>query len=375
MNADAGLAARLRVIAERSVHIKGACANEESTKHYLVLPVLAALGYNVTDPYEVQPEFAADFRANPQNRVDFAILSGADPLIAIECKTAGADLAAARGQLRGYFNALPTVKLGILTDGLRFEFFVDCEEPNLMDEEPFLTLDIESVGRGGVSAEVIEALEGVTKARFDAAAIAAAAELRLVQKRLRAALVEEVRAPSEEFCRLILQRVGLKNIRKASIQDRYASLIRAAYEEAIVRPVLERLRAAPDEAVVDLRSAPSPAAQRSVTTDRELEVYRYVCRRLAFLVTEEHQFAAIEQVQYRDYLGKFAVFYGSLRKGRLFDFIEGGNGTDTFIFPDGMGELVTNAIGEIDEPLRIIFTARVRELGAEPRTQSVLLRA
>lgn len=376
MNAEAGLAARLRAVAERSVQIKGACTNEESTKHYLVLPVLVALGYTVTDPYEVQPEFAVGYRANPQNRIDYAILSGADPLIAVECRPAGGDLAAARGQLRGCFNALPTVKLGIATDGLRFELFVGAEVPGRMDEEPFLTLDIASLARGAVSAEVIEALEGVTKARFDASAIATGAELGLVQKRLRAALVEEVRAPSEEFCRLILQRVGATGgAGAAAIQGRAVSLIRAAYEEAIVRPVIERLRAAPDEAVAGFRSAPSsPAAQHGAATDRALAVYHYVCRRLAFLVTEEHQFAAIEQVQYREFLGKLTVFYGNLRTGRLFDFIEGGNGRDTFVFPDGMGEIVTGNIGEIDEPLRIVFTARVRELGAD-RPLAALLRA
>jgi hypothetical protein len=375
MNAEAGLAARLRAVAERSVQIKGACTNEESTKHYLVLPVLVALGYTVTDPYEVQPEFAVGYRASPQNRIDYAILSGADPLIAVECRPAGGDLVAARGQLRGCFNALPTVKLGIATDGLRFELFVDAEAPGRMDEEPFLTLDIASLARGAVSAEVIEALEGVTKARFDAPTIATGAELGLVQKRLRAALVEEVRAPSEEFCRLILQRVGAPSGAGASaIQGRAVSLIRAAYEEAIVRPVLERLRAAPDEAVVDLRNGPSPAAQHSAATDRALAIYHYVCRRLAFLVTEEHQFQAIEQVQYREFLGRLTVFYGNLRTGRLFDFIEGGNGTDTFVFPDGMGEIVTGNIAHIDEPLRIVFTARVRELGAD-RPQAALLRA
>ena len=34
---------------------------EEATKNALVLPFLAALGYNVFDPTEVIPEFIADF--------------------------------------------------------------------------------------------------------------------------------------------------------------------------------------------------------------------------------------------------------------------------------------------------------------------------
>jgi hypothetical protein len=107
-----------------------------------------------------------------------------------------------------------------------------------------------------------------------------------------------------------------------------------------------------------------------VTTDRELAVYRYVCRRLAFLSADEHQFAAIERVQHRDYVGKFAVYYENVRKGRLFDFVAGDNGYEKFIFPDPYGEIVTNSMADIDEALRAIFAQRVRELGS-PRPADV----
>lgn len=370
MSAYEILRANLSLVAERSAAIAKVCKNEESTKLYLVLPVLGALGYNVSDPHEVQPEYAADFRVDQANRVDFAIMREGIPVIAVECKKVGSELATNRGQLRSYFSALQTVKLGILTNGMRFEFFVDCDEPNVMDEEPFLTLDMDSVATGGLTTEVLSALASLTNSAFDPAAISEAAEMRLVQKRLRAALIEEVREPSDEFCRLMLQRVGITHLRRASIRERYHSFIRVAYEEAIVRPVIEHLRSRP-VGQIDTTDAMEHAAERSVTTDRELAVYRYVCRRLAFLVSDEPQFSAIEQVQYRDYLGKFAVFYQNVRKGRLFDFIEGGNGYDRFVFPAPHGEIVTNAISDIDEPLRNVFVARIRELGAlqsrEPR--------
>ena len=138
MSAHEQLRANLSVVAERSATIAKACKNEESTKLYLVLPVLGALGYNFSDPHEVQPEYAADFREEQANRVDFAIMRDGLPVIAVECKKTGSDLIGNRGQLRSYFSALLTVKLGILTNGMRFKFFVDCDEPNVMDEEPFV---------------------------------------------------------------------------------------------------------------------------------------------------------------------------------------------------------------------------------------------
>jgi hypothetical protein len=149
-------------------------------------------------------------------------------------------------------------------------------------------------------------------------------------------------------------------------------MVRTAFEEAFIIPVLELLRTTP----ANQSGAPPTtdvAAQRIVTTERELAVYRYVCRRLAFLAGDEHQFSAIEHVHYRDYVGKFAVYYRSVNKGRLFDFIEGGTGYDKFIFPGPVGVLMTSTMAEIDEPLRAIFSLRIRELGATQSTSPPVL--
>jgi hypothetical protein len=82
MDTPGELHARLAAIAERSAAVKSACTNEESTKLYLVLPVIGALGYNYTDPFVVQPEYAADFRDGPQERVDYVIMGEDEPMIA-----------------------------------------------------------------------------------------------------------------------------------------------------------------------------------------------------------------------------------------------------------------------------------------------------
>lgn len=357
------LKARLASIAARSMDIKSLCDNEEGTKQYLILPVIAALGYDYTDPFVVQPEFAADFREDSRDRVDYVVKIDGTPVIAVECKRVGTDLSASRGQLRGYFTALRSVRLGILTDGLRFEFFVDSEASNVMDEEPFVTLDLEAATRAPIPEDVLEALVMLARPNFQPDAVAEMAETRLVSKRLRAALLEEIREPSDDFCRFMLQRVGVKHVRRVSIRRRYGSLVRSAFEEALVLPIAESLRMSRVQASVEsLREG--DGAQKILTTDRELAVYRYVCRRLAFLATDEHQFSAVERVQHRDYVGKFSVYYDKVQKGRLFDFIEGSNGYDKFVFPDPFGEVVTNSMADIDEHLREMFVRRLRELGS-----------
>ena len=359
-------------IAARSATIKSACTNEESTKLNLVLPIIVALGYDYRNPFEVQPEYAADFRDEMRERVDFVIVRDGNPVIAIECKKVGTDLSVNRGQLRAYFTALPTVSLGILTDGLKFEFFVDCEAPNIMDSEPFLTLDLEAATRSPIPADVIETLFTITQSQFRPEDIAESAEMRLLAKRVRSVLLQEIREPSEEFCLHLLQRLGLRNVRRASVKCRYGSLVRSAFEEALVLPILETLRTSRMQS--DAEALPSgDLDERIVTTDRELAVYRYVCRRLAFLSADEHQFAAIERVQHRDYVGKFAVYYENVRKGRLFDFVAGDNGYDKFVFPDPYGEVITNAMIDIDEPLRATFSQRVRELGSSRAAEARVL--
>ncbi len=365
MNALNELRAGLCAVAKRSVGLMSACGNEESTKLYLALPVIGLFGYDYSNPYEVYPQHAANSDPNQPNKVDLAVLRDGKPVIAIECKKVGTDLAEAREGLRTYYNAVPTCKLGILTNGIVFEFFVDSAEPDKMDQDPFLTLDLESVWRNGVPDEVLDALIHVTKGSFDPESIAEMAHVRLVKKRLRTSLVEEANAPSEEFCRFFLQRAGLRHVRKGAIDRYYGPLIKSAFDEALVMPAVQRLRTDPTSEGKVTSLNLHQIGQRIVTSERELAIVNYVRRRLAFLVSEEALFNAIEQVEFKDNVGKLVVYYANDRKGRLFDYIEGGEGFDKFIFPSPYGEIVTKSVLDIDEPLKSTFSSRVRELGPQ----------
>lgn len=351
---ESDLGNRLALVATRLKTLRSACTNEESTKLYLILPLLAALGYDPTNPYEIYPEYSASFDSSESNKVDFAVLRDGEPVIAVECKKVGTSLSSERGQLRGYFNALLPVKLGILTDGVVWEFFVDSDQPNIMDEEPFVTLDLETIEISGLSEEILQALMPISKEAFEPDRIAETAHVLLVKKRLRTTLVEELTSPSEEFCRFALQKIGLKNVRRTAIDRHYGLMVKSAINEALILPAAERL-------LDETRDGAPNIDDRILTTDRELAVYGYVRRRLAYLVDDERHFDAIDQVQYKDYIGKLVVFFNRERKGWLFDFIEGEEGRDKFTFPDPYGQIVTNNILDIDVPLKAVFTSRVRE--------------
>lgn len=358
---------RISDFAQQANTKKGACTNEESTKLFLILPFLRALGYDPLDPYEVYPEHAATFDPGTPNKVDFAILRNGSPIAAIECKKVGTDLPDCRGQLRSYFNALRPVKLGVLTNGLQWEFFVDSDDENLMDEEPFLTLDLETIAASGASDELMEAVGVVTKGSYEPAYIAETAHVLLVKKRLRGALLEQFRAPSVDFCRTLLKAIGEKNLHEATIRARYEPIVRFAISD------LMQVQAAPAQGA-GTSDDPAPIASKTgrvVTTERELQVVAYARQRLAFLVEHERHYEAIGRIQFRDYIGKLVVFLERVQKGWLFDFIEGSNGSCKFIFPDPIGTLVVSKLADIDTPLKTTFLARVRELEDEIEPQSL----
>ena len=363
MNPFNELRAGLCALARRSVGLMSACGNEESTKLYLALPMLGLLGYDYSNPYEVYPEHLADGDPNQPIKADLAIMRDGQPVIGIECKKVGSDLIEPRAEIRAYYNALPTTRLAILTNGIVFEFFVDSVDPNVMDEEPFLTLDLEGVSRNGVSDEVLETLLYTTKDNFNPDTIAELAHVQLVKKRLRTVLVEETKTPSEEFCRFFLHKAGLKNVRKGTIERYYGPVIKSAFEEALVLPVVQRLRAdATPEGKFNSVNL-HQIGQRIVATERELAIVNYVRRRLAFLVPDDTLFHAIDRVDYRDYVGKLSIYYDRESSGRMFDYIGGADGIDKYIFPAPYGEIITSNIADIDEPLKATFTARVRDIG------------
>lgn len=103
---------RLLVHAKTAVERAGQAQNEEATKQFLIIPFLQLLGYDPLDPNDVIPEADASFSDKFKNRVDYAIRKEGVPVIAVETKKVGSLSEANRGELKGYYNAVPTVKLG-----------------------------------------------------------------------------------------------------------------------------------------------------------------------------------------------------------------------------------------------------------------------
>ena len=135
---------------------------EEATKTSLVLPFIQMLGYDIFDPTEVVPEFTADIGIKRGEKVDYAITQRGKPAILIECKKYGSNLAEdAVSQLVRYFG-VTNAHFGILTDGINYRFFSDLDQPNVMDTQPFIEINMLSY-----CDKEVENLKRFTKEEFN----------------------------------------------------------------------------------------------------------------------------------------------------------------------------------------------------------------
>lgn len=359
-------------LAKRIVERAPRCVTEESTKLSLILPFIAALGYDDRDPGEVCPEHNCDFSDKYKNKVDFAIIKSGEPIIAIECKAHGATLRDDRGQLRSYFNAAATVKMGILTDGVVWEFYADSDSPNMMDEKAFLEVDFKQIAKGNIEDSAFDALSGMKRGAFDPENIGAEAKRKLVFRSVIDQLTQWAESPSDDVGRLLLSNAGIRRVGQ-KVLDEYKPLISQAFKEYVAEQIISRLdlpkKDATDRSPVVQSTTPFPTATPAsvdgiVTTNTERAVYDWALRRLAFLVKDDNLFREIEKIEYRDYHSRFAVFYKQERAGRLFTFNEAKKSPiHRFEFP-GSITVNTDNLFDIDAPLLDSFRKAVASLGA-----------
>jgi predicted type IV restriction endonuclease len=245
---------QLQTLATRAEQTGDSLTNEEATKMALIAPFIQALGYDIFNPTEVKPEFAADFQDVKQGeRVDYAVLDRETgiPKILIEAKPFNTDLSHAnKKQLSRYFS-VTHARIGILTNGRIFQFFSDLDKPNLMDPRPFAELDLSDL-----RSAPIEQLKQMSKSMFDLDLLLSGAErlkyLRAVKERIR----QELTDPGEWLVReLIRDVVDAKRISGQQI-DKLKPVVIDAIKSYINDRINERLHSA-----MEVEQASKPAEE------------------------------------------------------------------------------------------------------------------
>lgn len=162
----------LNQVAAKVRDLKEGIETEEATKNAFIMPFIGqVLGYDVFNPTEVVPEFTADVGVKKGEKVDYALVHDGQVQILIECKKIGVPLSLENAsQLYRYF-AVTNARIGVLTNGQVWNFYMDIDEPNRMDSKPFLVLDLLDI-----DPTIIPALQKLTKPAFDLDSIASSAE-------------------------------------------------------------------------------------------------------------------------------------------------------------------------------------------------------
>jgi len=192
---------QLRTLGTRIQNTKSLIQTEEATKNAMVMPFIQLLGYNVFDPTEVTPELVADIGTKKGEKVDYAILRDGEPIMLFECKKCGGDLHINHAsQLFRYFHVTKS-RFGVLTNGLRYKFFTDLEQPNKMDETPFFEFDILDFKERDV-----EELKKFAKMTFDVDTILNTASDLKYTRAIQERLADWMSSPPRRICQVALRR-------------------------------------------------------------------------------------------------------------------------------------------------------------------------
>lgn len=246
---------------------------EEATKNAFIMPFIAALGYDVFDPTEVVPEFTADVGIKKGEKIDYAIMQGAEPLMFFECKKVGSSLNPDHAsQLLRYFQTTPKLRIGVLTNGISYHFYSDLEQPHMMDKTPFLALDLLNL-----QEPLVHELKKMTKTAFNIEAVLSAASELKYMRSIKTVIAEQMTAPSDDIVKAFLRAIGATAKNPKALQN-FSDMFRRSLTQFINEQINERLKSAMTGNVVisEAKAAPSEtkaeAAQpQIVTTPEEFE--------------------------------------------------------------------------------------------------------
>ncbi|TDX29843.1 hypothetical protein DFO67_10681 [Modicisalibacter xianhensis] len=280
------LADKLNSIAQRGRDQLDHIKTEEATKTALVMPLLAALGYDPFDPREVVPEFTADVGTKKGEKVDYAIRKDDELSILIECKPIGTDLANAQySQLFRYFGCTEA-KFAILTNGLKYRFYSDLDAQNKLDSRPFFIFDLEDFNDGDV-----EELRKFAKPNFDIEAILSTANRLKYTNLAKRAIEETLKESPEDFVKFIVSQF-YEGRQTRQVLDEFTPIVKEAGSLYIKEQVAQRLKGALARNYVDdtaplpdpVQAQVEPEQDDIVTTQEEIDGYNIVRSILAEVV-------------------------------------------------------------------------------------------
>ncbi len=246
---------------------------EEATKMSFVVPFFQILEYDVYNPTEFVPEFTADIGVKKGEKVDYAIMLHEKPLILVEAKSCHEKLDRHAEQLLRYFGCTES-KFGILTNGIVYRFYTDLDDPNKMDNTPFLVVDMLNLKESTVSQ-----LSKFKKSNFNVDSIINSAEELKALNKISNLFTNEFENPSEDFIKFILSEV-YEGMKTQNIIDKYKPLIKKSFNSFVSEIMNSKIKDAfnsnTEESTGDIDEISAEESEEDdkiITTQEEIESF------------------------------------------------------------------------------------------------------
>ncbi|AQX06806.1 restriction endonuclease [Elizabethkingia meningoseptica] len=291
---------KLEQLTQRIHGIKEQVQTEEATKNAFVMPFIQMLGYDIFNPTEVIPEYIADIGTKKGEKVDYLIKNNQEPILIIECKNWKENADAHNSQLHRYYH-VSKARFGVLTNGIVYNFYTDLEKPNIMDDKPFLTINLEDL-----KDSAIKVLEGFIKQNYNEESILDSAEALKYIRAIRKEFEKEIETPSDELVRLLMNKFYGRPLTANRMQV-FKDYTKRALSISITESISSRLKSALviNETLENNPSSTTPIddnteTSKIVTTEEELEAFQIVKAILREKIPAE-------RIAYRDTQSYFGV--------------------------------------------------------------------
>ncbi|MCU7614602.1 type I restriction endonuclease [Chryseobacterium sp. GMJ5] len=334
---------KLEQLHQKVIGLKDQIGTEEATKNAFVMPFIQILGYDIFNPTEVIPEHICDIGTKKGEKIDYVIKKNDEPILIIECKHWKESADAHNSQLHRYYHVSKS-RFGVLTNGIVYNFYTDLEKPNIMDEKPFFTIDIEDIKDSS-----IKILESFTKNEYNLENILDSAEGLKYIKAIRKEFEKEIENPSDEMVKLLVNRFFEKHL-TANRMIAFKEYTKKALTTSINESISFRLKSALsiNEQIEkhEEKINPVPIGENNdskiITTEEELEAFQIVKAILREKVSSE-------RIAHRDTLSYFGVLLDDNNRKPLCRFHFNTSNKYLETFHDGKESGVKALLNNLDE--------------------------
>jgi hypothetical protein len=257
-----------------------ASTSETHTRSALVDPFLAILGYKVEND-DLRHEYTVEINSK-KLRIDTVIIDGKAklPIILIECKKSDVSLNVNHlRQLNEYLDLVKESKMGILTNGLDYQFYLKGQTT------PFLSFNIESIDQW-----TLDRLAAFHRNNFNLNDFRAIAEEYYFVEQFENALAEELITPSNDILKSIYRRMGGKRF-----DEKVETKLKDLFNSFSLQGAVDKLR----------ESESRNSKLGIVTTQEELTAFSVI--RTILATSGKFKADQIDRISYRDFKGHFSI--------------------------------------------------------------------